>query len=136
MTGIARFREACDTHQSGSLINGEYANEEVMGRCHPVVCNKGQLSTFYANHPTDFQRQCTTRDGEVVSTRRNVPSRDATNLCRQTPVIPSKCNPLSHGMLMNLQGADVPTLYSGQILRHRDELVARVGAGLFVHGGK
>ena len=71
---------------------------------------------------------------QVVKVRRNIPGKYATNLCRQAPVIPSRCT-VEHGMLMNLQGKDVPTLYAGQVLRHRDKLVARVGAGLFVHGG-
>ena len=44
--------EACDTRQSGSLVNGEYANEEIETACHPLVCNKGSDSTFYKYHPT------------------------------------------------------------------------------------
>jgi hypothetical protein len=38
-------------------------------------------------------------------------------------------------MLMNLQGQSVPTLYGGNVLVHRDEVVSRQGAGLFVQGG-
>ncbi len=38
-------------------------------------------------------------------------------------------------MLMNLQGAEASNLYHSHTLRHRDELVGKTGAGLFVNGG-
>lgn len=44
--------EACDTLQTGSLVNGEYANEEIETSCHQLVCNKGPDSSFYKFHPT------------------------------------------------------------------------------------
>jgi hypothetical protein len=82
----------------------------------------------------DHSHRCTRHDGDIVTTRRNVPLRYGTNLCKQSPVIPSKCaHP--HGMLMNLQGAEASNLYHSHVLRHRDELVAKTGAGLFVNGG-
>jgi hypothetical protein len=36
---------------------------------------------------------------------------------------------------MDLQGHPVLSLYSGQVLRHCDEVVTKAGAGLFVQGG-
>lgn len=128
-------REACDTMQSGSLVDsGEYANEEIMTRCNPLVCNKGTSSSFYEFHPTNSKRECMRRDGEMVTHRRNVPRKFGSNLCKQVPVVPSRCT-TSHGMLQNLKGRDVGTLYTDQVLRHSNELVSRTGAGLFVHGG-
>jgi hypothetical protein len=44
--------EACDTLQTGALVDGEYANEEIETSCHQLVCNKGMDSTFYKFHPT------------------------------------------------------------------------------------
>jgi len=78
--------------------------------------------------------RCIQRDGEVIAKHRNVPMQHETNLCKQGPVVPSKCTH-RHGMLMNLQGQSVPTLYGGNVLVHRDEVVSRQGAGLFVQGG-
>jgi hypothetical protein len=72
--------------------------------------------------------------GVVVSDRRNVPSKYGSNICRRVPEKPSKCN-TAHGMLMNLQGSVATTLYSGHEVRHRDEIVSKTGAGLFVNGG-
>ena len=69
-----------------------------------------------------------------MKSRRNVPVRYGTNLCKQTPQLPSKCTH-PHGMLMDLQGQSVSSLYSGQVLRHRDDVVSKAGAGLFVRGG-
>ena len=129
-------REACDTHQSGSLVNGEYANEEIFTQCHPLICDQGASSAFYVYHPTNDRQQCAARNGQVVSHRRNVPRRYGTNLCMQRPQVPSKCA-VPHGMLMNLQGKDVSSLYSSHVLRHRldGSPVASAGAGLFWHGG-
>ena len=79
-------------------------------------------------------RSCVSRDGQVVTSRRNVPLRHGTNLCKQAPVVPSKCTH-PHGMLMNLQGAGVKSLYDGHVLRHRDEIISKTGAGLFINGG-
>ena len=120
--------------QSGFLVNGEYANEEIMTNCHQVVCNKGLSSSFYQNHPTDLARLCSSRSGEMVSHMRNLPSRYETNLCKQAPYIPKKCS-LSHGMLMALEGQSVPNLYASSILRHRDGIVESAGTGLFFKGG-
>jgi len=54
----------------------------------------------------------------MITERRNVPMKYATNLCKQGPVIPSKCN-VPHGMLMNLQGQGVSSLYTSSVLVHR-----------------
>lgn len=105
-----------------------------MTKCHQVVCNKGMSSSFYQNHPTDLARLCSSRNGEMVSHMRNLPSRYETNLCKQAPYIPKKCS-LSHGMLMALEGQSVPNLYASSILRHRDDIVESAGAGLFFKGG-
>ena len=47
--------EACDTLQSGSLVNGEYANEAFETSCHPMICpeNLGMNAPYYKYHPTD-----------------------------------------------------------------------------------
>ena len=45
--------EACDTLQTGSLVDGEYANEEIESSCHPLICPNGASSTYYKNHPTN-----------------------------------------------------------------------------------
>ena len=45
--------EACDTQQSGSDVDGEYANEEIESSCHPLVCNNGLDSSYYKYHPTN-----------------------------------------------------------------------------------
>jgi hypothetical protein len=63
-----------------------------------------------------------------------VPIRYGTNLCKQSPVLPSKCTH-RQGMLMNLEGRGVSGLYSESVLLHRDEVVSSQGAGLFIHGG-
>ena len=129
-------REACDTRQTGALVDGEFANEEVESSCHQLICDPTNLgaSSFYRNHPTHGKMKCLERDGEVVSHRRNVLSRHKTNLCRQAPVVPSVCNS-QHGMLMGLTGRKAGSLYSGYVVRHRDEIVSKTGAGLFVNGG-
>lgn len=129
-------RESCDTIESGTLTNGDYANEEIETSCHQLVCNpKNPLSSsFFRNHPTNAVAMCSSRDGQIVSTRRNVPARHRTNLCKQKPVVPSACSS-AHGMLMGLGGSPAQSLYSGYVLRHRDEVVAKTGAGLFVNGG-
>jgi hypothetical protein len=44
--------EACDTVETGSLVEGKYANEEIETSCHQLICNKGLDSTFYKYHPT------------------------------------------------------------------------------------
>jgi hypothetical protein len=36
---------------------------------------------------------------------------------------------------MNLQGAEASNLYHTHVLRHRDDVVAKNGAGLFVNSG-
>ena len=127
-------REACDTAQSGDLVNGEYANEEIESSCHPLICDQGLNSSYYTQHPTDAYAQCVRRDGEMVSHRRNVPTRYATNLCKQLPKLPAKCTH-PQGMLLGLQGLPLDSLYAGQVLRYKDELVAKTGAGLFWQGG-
>lgn len=128
------YREACDTHQSGDLTSGEYANEGISARCNPSICKNGISSVFYTNHPTNQQMQCSSKDGDVVTHRRNIPLKYKTNLCMQAPVVPSKCS-VPHGMLMGLQGVETRSLYASQVLRHRTDQIARFGAGLFVHGG-
>jgi hypothetical protein len=97
------------------------------------VCDTGIDSAFYARHPTEKLSHCVDRNGKTVS-KRNVPSKYGTNLCRRQPAIPSKCA-TPHGMLMDLQGASVQSLYREHPVRHSDEMVAKLGAGLFMHGG-
>lgn len=128
-------REACDTAQSGDLGDGEYANEAISTSCHPIICSQGARSAFYTRHPTEEKMQCAARNGEVVRHKRNVPSRYRSNLCRRAPEVPSQCAAQSHGMLLGLEGAGVASLYREHAVRHRDEIVAKLGAGLFVHGG-
>jgi hypothetical protein len=82
----------------------------------------------------DYIPRCIQRDGEVVAKHRNVPMRYGTNLCKQSPVIPSRCTN-KQGMLMNLQGQPVQSLYAGNVLVHRDQVVSAQGAGLFIQGG-
>lgn len=127
--------EGCDTEQTGDLPDGEYANEAVSTSCHPLICPIDKDSSgFLRNHPTNSRYRCSLKNGEVVSRMRNVPSKYRTNLCRRKPAVPDACtNP--HGMLMGLQGRPVNTLYGETVVRHRDEVVARTGAGLFWHGG-
>lgn len=80
--------------------------------------------------------ECAQHDGDMLSTRRNIPSKYRTNLCKQRPVVPSACTAHQHGMLMGLAGDKAASLYAGYVLRHRDTIVARAeGAGLFVYGG-
>jgi hypothetical protein len=129
--------EACDTHQSGSLVDGEYANEEIESSCHPLICPKGPpVDSYYRNHPTSNidRYRCAYRDREVVTTTRNVKSSHKTNLCKQAPDVPRTCTS-PHGMIASLQGRPVRSLYGHQVLRHRDKIVAQAWAGLFVHGG-
>jgi hypothetical protein len=45
--------EACDTSQTGGLVNGEYANEEIESSCHPLICRNGAAASYYKNHPTN-----------------------------------------------------------------------------------
>jgi len=92
------------------------------------------LRLFLTHTHAHTHNRCIQRDGEVIAKHRNVPSGYVSNLCKQTPVIPSKCTH-NHGMLMNLQGQGVQTLYGGNVLVHRDEVVSRQGAGLFIQGG-
>ena len=101
-------REACDTKQSGLLVDGEFANEEIESSCHQLICDPRNFerSSFYRNHPTQAQMKCLSRDGEMVTHRRNVLGKHKTNLCRQVPVVPSVCN-TQHGMLMGLTGRKV-----------------------------
>ncbi len=117
-------------------MDGEYANEEIESSCHQLICDPKNLQTssFYRNHPTNSKMDCLTRDGVMVSKMRNVLSKHRTNLCKQAPVVPTVCNS-QHGMLMGLAGRKVDSLYSGYVVRHRDELVSKTGAGLFVNGG-
>lgn len=132
---MLRGREACDTAQSGDLGDGEYANEAIATSCHPIICSQGAQSTFYRSHPTDTRMQCSARNGEMVRHKRNVPSRYRSNLCRRAPELPSQCAAQSQGMLLGLEGIAVPSLYREHAVRHRDAVVAKLGAGLFVHGG-
>jgi hypothetical protein len=117
-------------------VDGEFANEEIESSCHQLICDPKDLarSSFYRNHPTDGKMQCLSRNGDMVSHRRNVASKHRTNLCRQMPVVPTVCNS-QHGMLMGLAGRKVDSLYGGYVVRHRDEVVSKTGAGLFVNGG-
>jgi hypothetical protein len=111
--------EACDSHQSGSLVDGEFANEEIESSCHPLICPKGPpVDSYYRNHPTsNIERyRCAYRDRQVVTTTRNVKSSHKTNLCKQAPIVPTTCSS-AHGMLMNLQGRNVPALYGEYIIR-------------------
>jgi hypothetical protein len=57
---INNDREACDTKQTGSLVDGEYANEEIESSCHPLICDPKEIrqSSFYRNHPTDRKMDC------------------------------------------------------------------------------
>ena len=63
-----------------------------------------------------------------------MPSKHKTNLCKQVPEVPTTCT-TQHGMLICLGGRKASSLYANYVLRHRDELVSKVGAGLFLHGG-
>ena len=120
-------------------MNGEYANEEIESSCHPLVCDpKDALRlSFYCNHSTNDKMACSSHDGTLLTTRRNLPSKYKTHLCKQRPCVPSACTGHQHGMLMGLAGRRADSLYAaaGYVIRHRDELVARVSAGLFVFGG-
>ena len=41
--------ESCDTSQTGSLVNGEYANEEIEASCHQLICDpaEGMQASYY-----------------------------------------------------------------------------------------
>jgi hypothetical protein len=47
--------EACDTLQTGSLVNGEYANEAIETSCHPLICSEadGMNAPYYKYHLTN-----------------------------------------------------------------------------------
>ena len=136
MHNIEYDREACDTKQTGSLVDGEYANEEVESSCHPLICDPKQisLSSFYRNHPTNSKMDCLLHNGDMVTRRRNVPPKHKTNLCAQEPVVPTTCSS-QYGMLMGLAGRKADSLYGGYVVRHRDAIVSKTGAGLFLNGG-
>ena len=129
-------REACDTKQTGSLVDGEYANEEFESSCHQLICDPKEIrqSSFYRNHPTDSKMDCLSHNGDMVTRRRNVPPKHTTNLCAQEPVVPAACSS-QYGMLMGLAGRKATSLYGGSVVRHRDAIVSKTGAGLFLNGG-
>lgn len=128
--------DGCDTEQTGLLPDGEFANEAVQSSCHPLICpiDRTDTSPFYRNHPTTQKYRCMQRNGEVVTKMRNVPNKYRNNLCRQRPRVENTCTH-AHGMLMGLQGKSVQSLYGDAVVRHRDDIVAKTGAGLFWHGG-
>ena len=61
-------REACDTKQTGSLVDGEYANEEIESSCHQLICDPKNVlsSSFYRNHLTNYKKECSLHNGDMV----------------------------------------------------------------------
>lgn len=80
--------------------------------------------------------RCYNKNGKQV-TSLNVPPSTNTNLCRMVPDIPGQCD-WQQGMLMlGMHGSEHADLYVDSSLSHMDNaaVLAKEGAGLFMHGG-